>query len=78
MMDRTFQELNTTIVDLRRSIVKLDATIDQLDRRFVRVETTIEHLDDRVDARLWKHTWVVLGGVAAMVGATAAVVALLS
>lgn len=55
MMDRTFRDLDQSIAALQRSILTL--------------ESTIERLDDRMDARLWKHTWALLGGVAVIVGA---------
>lgn len=62
MVDRTFRELEQSVAALQRSILKL--------------ETAIERLDDRIDEGLWKHTWVVLGGVAVIVGTAAAAVVL--
>ncbi len=74
-LDTSIDNLNATIGNFQTETAK---TFGEVREATGRLDATIAGLDNRIDARMTRATWTVIGGVAAIVGVTATVFALLT
>lgn len=65
--------LDQSISKLDVTTARLEESISGMDRKF---DLVVDRIDDRIEARVSKHTWIMLGGMAAALTAVAGIVAL--